>query len=64
MLVTIDRFEGDFAVLELSDRTYIKVPRALMAGCMEGDIIRIEKDAEKTEEAKKKAEEALQSLFE
>jgi hypothetical protein len=43
MKVTIDRFEGEFAVCEKPDRTLINIPRnRLPAGAMEGDILVLE----------------------
>jgi hypothetical protein len=52
--VVVDRFEGDFAVVELPDRTMIDVPKALFPDeTIEGDIIeiRIDKDEAKNQEA-------------
>lgn len=43
MKVTIDRFEGEFAVCEKPDRTLINVPKGkLPAGAREGDILIME----------------------
>jgi hypothetical protein len=45
MKVTIDRFEGDFAVLEKPDRTMMNMKHdKLPAGAKEGDILIIEGD--------------------
>lgn len=51
MKITIDRFEGDFAVAELSDGSFANLPRVFVPDAREGDIINIEKDIEATEEA-------------
>lgn len=64
MYVTIDRFEGEFAIVELPDKTFEKMSKALLPSCAEGDIINIEKDISRTEEAKKKAQALFDSLFE
>jgi hypothetical protein len=51
--VVIDRFEGDFAVVELPDRNMIDVPKALLPDeAVEGDIIeiRIDRDEAKNQE--------------
>ena len=48
MIIIIDRFESDFAVCELPDGSAVKIPRAVTGDCREGDVLRIEKDAEET----------------
>jgi hypothetical protein len=41
----IDRFEGDIAVCEKSDRTMFNIPRnKLPSDAREGDVINIDKD--------------------
>ncbi|CDV96352.1 Protein of unknown function (DUF3006) [Desulfitobacterium hafniense] len=37
----IDRFEGDFAVIESGDRQMFNLPRTLMPEAKEGDVISI-----------------------
>ena len=37
----IDRFEGDFAVIEFGDRQTFNLPRILMPTAKEGDVISI-----------------------
>jgi hypothetical protein len=45
MKVTIDRFEGEYAVCEKSDKTMINIEKSkLPAGAKEGDILSIEDD--------------------
>jgi hypothetical protein len=45
MKVTIDRFEGNFAVCEKSDRTMINISKdKIPPGSKEGDILVIEED--------------------
>ena len=44
MFVTIDRFEGNLAVVELPDNSTVNVPRNLFPGAEEGDIYQISKD--------------------
>jgi len=48
MKVTIDRFEGEYAVVELPDRTIVNMPKVLVPGAREGDIISITVDAGET----------------
>ena len=46
MKVTIDRFEGNFAVCEQADRTMINIPKdKIPADAKEGDILVIEGDS-------------------
>ena len=63
MKIIIDRFEGDFAVVETPDKTFFNVPKALLSEFSEGDIVEIKKDACETEEIKKSAEDAFNALF-
>lgn len=44
VIVTVDRFEGEFAVVELSDRSTVNLPIRLVPGAREGDVIKIEID--------------------
>ena len=45
MKVTIDRFEGDYAVCEKPDRTMLNIPKGkLPAGAKEGDILVVDGD--------------------
>ncbi|MGI6668081.1 MAG: DUF3006 domain-containing protein [Acetivibrionales bacterium] len=48
MKVTIDRFEGEYAVVELPDRTMVNMPKVLVPGAREGDIISISINADET----------------
>ncbi|OQB14776.1 MAG: hypothetical protein BWY15_00928 [Firmicutes bacterium ADurb.Bin193] len=54
MKVIIDRFEGDFAVVELPDKTTVNMPRVLVPGAGEGDVITIEREKACTDERRKK----------
>ncbi len=52
MKVTIDRFEGDFAVVEKPDRTMMNIKREkLPAGVKEGDILLIDGDSIRADES-------------
>ena len=70
MKVTIDRFEGDFAVLEKPDRTMMNINRGkLPAGAKEGDILNIigdmiTIDAAETEKRKKEINDLMKESFE
>ncbi len=46
MKVTIDRFEGEYAVCEKPDRTMFNIPKTkLPVGAKEGDILVIDGDS-------------------
>jgi len=53
MRYIIDRFEGDFAVVELKSKELVNIPKmALPENCREGDIIIISLDVNETEKRK------------
>lgn len=70
MKVTIDRFEGDFAVVEKPDRTMMNIRRSkLPAGAKEGDILIIEDinvriDPSETAKRKKAVDALMKDLWE
>jgi len=49
MRIIIDRFEGDYAVIELPDRSTVNVPKTLFAEAIEGDSYIILKDKNQAE---------------
>ena len=60
MKVIIDRFEGDYAVVELPDMSTVDMPIQLVPeGAKEGDVLIIEIDIEET----KKREEQIKKLM-
>lgn len=64
MKITIDRFEGDFAVVELPDGKFADVPRvALPKEARESDIISINVDHDATEKRRKEIRELENNLF-
>lgn len=68
MVGTIDRFEGQFAVVELEDRKIINIQKnKLPVNAKEGDIINIGNeitiDYEKTEKTKKEIEELTKDIW-
>lgn len=65
MNIIIDRFEGNFAVVELEDKRMINMPRELVPEeAEEGDILVIQISLEKTEDLKRKIEEEVEGLWE
>ena len=68
MKYIIDRFEGEFAVLEKEDGGTIDVPKSEIENAKEGDVILFENgvyiiDAEETEKRKALIEEKMKKLF-
>lgn len=67
---TIDRFEEEFAVVELENRKMKNIKRSLIPkDAKEGDVLNIEEDSitidyEETEKRKKEIEEMTKDLFE
>ncbi len=59
MQVIIDRFEGEFAVVELPDGTRANLPRVLVPEAGEGDVVNITVDPA----AKAKRAQAIQGLM-
>lgn len=59
MKVIIDRFEGNFAVVELDNKKFANLPKILLPGGVgEGSVISIELDERETELRKRKISEA------
>ena len=49
MRIIIDRFEGDYAIVELPDRSTVNVPKTLFTEAAEGDSYVISKDKNQAE---------------
>jgi len=53
MRIIIDRFEGDFAVVELENKLFANMPKSLVPlGAKEGSVLSIELDEKETEKRK------------
>lgn len=64
MTYTIDRFEGEFAVVELEDKHFINVPReAIPKETKEGDVISVTIDKGETEKRRKEIRKMEDSIF-
>lgn len=58
----IDRFEGDFAVVELENGSFENLPKSLLPiGAKEGDCISIDNDT--TAERRKQIKNKMDNLF-
>lgn len=64
MKVIIDRFEGDFAVVEVDVGKCVNIPKVLIPNSKEGDIVRIEIEKIETEERKKHIQKLMNNVFE
>ena len=64
MQVIIDRFEGDFAVVELANKETVNMPSVLLPeGAKEGDIIDIVLNQQGTFERKTQMENRMKNLW-
>lgn len=64
MKVIIDRFEGDYAVVEIEVGKCVNIPKILIPNAKEGDIVKIEIDKKETLERKKHIQELVNNVFE
>ena len=63
MKVIIDRFEGDYAVVELEVGKSVNIPKILIPDAKEGDVIKIIIDRDTTGERKKQIQELVNNVF-
>ncbi len=65
MKVVIDRFEGDFALVEMEDKTILPVPKTLFLPLSpkEGDVVDISIDRAETQSRLQKNDARLKALF-
>ena len=62
--IIIDRFEGDFAVVELEDKSFVDMPMALVPeGSKEGDVLEIQINQEETKRLKEEKEKKWMGLW-
>lgn len=64
MRVIIDRFEGDFAVVEIEEGKFVNLPKVLVSGAQEGDVIDISINYSETEKRKGDTLDLMSHLFE
>jgi hypothetical protein len=65
MNLIIDRFEGDYAVVELPDRTFVNIPKKVLPEeAKEGDIITITVNKSETERRKDNIRKLADDLWE
>lgn len=64
MKIIIDRFEGEYAVVELDNGTTVDMPKILLPdNACEGSIINIICDDKETENRKKIMKDKMNNLF-
>jgi hypothetical protein len=61
--VIIDRFEGDYAVVETEDKIMVNLPKLLIPGAKEGDVISISIDEEETKQRKDNISKLMDDLW-
>jgi len=64
MKVIIDRFEGNYAVVEIDVGKFVNIPKILLPNAKEGDVIKIEKDKKETKNRKKNIQKLMNDVFE
>lgn len=65
MRVIVDRFEGDFAVVEMQDKTQVNMPKVLLPRfTKEGDVIDITVNDEATEKRKESISRLMDEVWE
>lgn len=63
MYITIDRFEGEFAVVLTENGDVYNMPRALVPDAAEGDVISICVDEEQTKKQSDEVQSLIDELF-
>ncbi len=63
MKVIIDRFEGDFAVVEIEKGNFAHISKSLLPGADEGDVISVEIDKIETDNRKSRIQNLMGDLF-
>ena len=64
MILIIDRFEGNFAVVELENKEYVNIPKsAIPMEAKEGDIISVIIEQEETEKRRLEIKKRFSKLF-
>ena len=62
--VILDRFEEDFALVELENKEIVNIPRIWVSEAEEGDIIEIRICKEETRQRQEEIEKIANDLFE
>ena len=63
MTVIIDRFEGEYAIVEIEVGKTIPVPKLLFPHAQEGDVVKIEIQKDETHQRKEHIQTLMDELF-
>ena len=63
MQVVVDRIEEEFIIVELEDGNVVDVPKVLIPGAKEGDIIDIYINRDETEKKNTEVKKLMDDLF-
>lgn len=63
MKLIIDRFDGDFAIVEAEDGNTYNLPKVLLHCCKEGDVLKLEFDEDETKKRKETVKNLMNGLF-
>jgi hypothetical protein len=64
MKYTIDRFEGNYAVVELENQKFVDIPRlAIPNEAKEGDVIIVQIDKETTSQRKRQIQKLMDDVW-
>lgn len=64
MQVIIDRFEGDYAVVETENGIFANLPKILVPNTVEGDVIEISVNKDETQKRCQNIKNLMDNLFE
>jgi len=65
MQITIDRFEENYAVVELENKKMVEIPLEIVpSGAKEGSVLEIIINHEETKKRKEEAEDLMDELWE
>ena len=65
MEVIIDRFEGDYVVVELANREMVDLPKKLVpVDALEGDVLEIRVNKKETKARRERIEKLSENLWE
>lgn len=61
----IDKFEGNYAVVELDDKSIVEIPKILIPkNAKEGDVLTITVDVQETKRRRNEIKDLMSDLFE
>ena len=64
MKVIVDRIEGEYLVVEITNGNFVNIPRILVPNAKENDVISINIDYNETEKRKKEIQTLMNNVFE